>query len=114
MELGAVASADEALRRAESSLWTTPSNERQHARMLVRRARLHRLAGRLEQARQALDQAGRMCAPDALAPERIVWFVESTLVTVQPLLAVELQQLSSDTGVAIPRWERSLLSRPSA
>ncbi len=112
-DVGLVEDAAEALRRADVVL-RGRVDTRHAARFQVRKARLLRLDDRAAEAAVLLQQARGGMDEDALAPERIVWLVEQALLADDPDEARRwvhrLEALSRRTEVAIPPWERRMLT----
>lgn len=109
VDRGALRAAADVLHVAEAAVAASGGRS---ARLLVRRARLLRLDERRSDATAALAQAEALLDPAALAPERVVWFVESALLTGQAdrrLLTERLEGLSARTGVRVPPEERRWL-----
>jgi hypothetical protein len=114
---GAYEEASAVLRRAEQAL-ADGADDRQRARLAVRRARLLRLRQRSTEAVALLAAVGAGFDSDALSPERIVWFVETALLQAATDLVqatdriAELDALVARTGVQVPPWERRWWTAP--
>jgi predicted ATPase/DNA-binding SARP family transcriptional activator len=114
LDQGRTEEAGTVLHRAEQLL---PDHlDLRHAtRFGARRARLHRLAGRPEDAAAVLQETAKGIDPEELSPEHMVWLVESALLagseTERRAWIERLDALSEQTGVVVPPWERRWLDR---
>jgi hypothetical protein len=114
LDLGRTEEAETVLRPAEQLLPDRP-NVRHATRLGARRARLHRLAGRPEDAAAVLRETAEGLDPEELSPEHMVWLVESALLSgterEREAWIERLDALSEQTGVQVPPWERRWLER---
>jgi tetratricopeptide (TPR) repeat protein len=114
LDQGRTEEAGTVLHRAEQLL---PDHlDLRHAtRFGARRARLHRLAGRPEDAAAVLQETAKGIDPEELSPEHMVWLVESALLAPtegeRRAWMERLDTLSEQTGVQVPPWERRWLTR---
>ena len=111
MDLGRLDDAAEALELAEAH-GPYPVGDLSLG-LLVRRARLHRLSGRMTEAQELLQQTQPALDCDELRPTRIVHLVESVATCAKRgddarahSLMQELAEASRRTGVLIPPWEQ--------
>lgn len=112
LDQGRTEEAETVLHRAEGLLPDHP-DLRHATRFGARRARLHRLAGRLGDAAAMLRDTATGIDPDELSPEHMIWLVESALLAgteeERRSWIERLDGLSERTGVPVPPWERRWL-----
>ena len=92
-----------------------PEIDATHAiRLRVRHARLDRIAGNLPAVTEHLAAVDAVTVAGQLAPERIIWFLESAQaarlqgdVSAARTLLADLMAVSATTGVRLPPWEEN-------